>query len=108
MEKVFCYVRVFGDSQLGGDRFPRQIGASRAHAGQHGLKLAKIFREEAVSGSEETMNRPAWAAMMDALLSNGVRTILAEKARRAFPFPACAGGDHRRADQAWLQSGQRA
>jgi hypothetical protein len=42
------------------------------------------------------------------LLSNGVRTILAEKARPAFPFPACAGGDHRRADQAWLQSGQRA
>lgn len=82
MEKVFCYVRVSGDSQVPGDGFPRQIAACRAYAERHDIKIAAIYREEAVAGTEETMNRPAWSAMMDALLKNGVRTILIERLDR--------------------------
>lgn len=82
MTQVFCYVRVSGESQLDDDGFPRQIQACREYASRHDLKIAKIFREEAVSGTEETVNRPAWAAMMDELLANGVRTILIERLDR--------------------------
>jgi DNA invertase Pin-like site-specific DNA recombinase len=81
-EKCFGYVRVSGDSQLDGDGFPRQESAIRTYAARNGLKVAKIFREEAVTGTRETMDRQAWAAMMTALHSNGVKTILIERLDR--------------------------
>jgi DNA invertase Pin-like site-specific DNA recombinase len=82
--KVFCYVRVSGDPQLAPDRdaFPRQIAACREYANRHNLKIAGIYREEAVSGGEDMLNRPAWNALMDAVLKDGVRTILIEKLDR--------------------------
>ena len=35
-----------------------------------------------MTGSKETMDRPAWVAMMAALHSNGVKTIIIEKLDR--------------------------
>jgi site-specific DNA recombinase len=82
MEKVFCYLRVSGDSQIDGDGFPRQLAAIRSYAKTHGFRLARIFREEGITGSRETMDRPAWAEMMAALHANGVRKIIIEKLDR--------------------------
>src|SRR5579863_5661732 len=82
MEKAFAYLRVSGDSQLDGDGFPRQIGAIKAYAKAHGLKLARVFREEGVSGTIESMNRPAWSELMATLHSNGVRIVIVEKLDR--------------------------
>jgi DNA invertase Pin-like site-specific DNA recombinase len=41
-----------------------------------------VFREEGVTGTRESMDRPAWSEMMTALHSNGVRTIIIEKLDR--------------------------
>ena len=82
MEKVFCYLMVSGDSKIEGDGFPRQKAAIKAYATAKGLTIARYFREEEVSGARETMDKPAWAEMMTALHSNGVKTIVIEKLDR--------------------------
>lgn len=80
--KAFGYVRVSGDSQIDGDGFPRQEAAIKAYAKQHDVRIVKVFREEGVTGTKESAERPAWAEMMLALLSNGVKTIIIERLDR--------------------------
>jgi DNA invertase Pin-like site-specific DNA recombinase len=82
MTKAFGYVRVSGDSQIAGDGFPRQIAALKSYAKLHDIRLVKVFREEGITGTKETMDRPAWVAMMTALHSNGVRTVVIERLDR--------------------------
>jgi DNA invertase Pin-like site-specific DNA recombinase len=41
-----------------------------------------VFEEKGVAGAMDNMDRPAWAAMMTALHSNGVRTVIIEKLDR--------------------------
>lgn len=82
MTKAFAYLRVSGKGQIKGDGFDRQLGAVKEHAAANDIKIARIFREEGVTGTRETMDRPAWAAMMAVLHSNGVRTIVVEKLDR--------------------------
>lgn len=82
MEKAFAYLRVSGKSQVTGDGFSRQLQAIKAHASAHEIKIARVFREEGITGTKESMDRPAWAEMMTALHGNGVRTIIIEKLDR--------------------------
>jgi DNA invertase Pin-like site-specific DNA recombinase len=82
MQKAFAYLRVSGKGQIEGDGFTRQRAAIKAYADANGLKIVRQFREEGVSGTIETMDRPAWAEMMAALHANGVRTIIVEKLDR--------------------------
>src|SRR5215472_578217 len=82
MQKAFAYLRVSGRGQIEGDGFSRQHAAIKTYAGLHDFRVVREFREEGVSGTIETMDRPAWAEMMAALHSNGVRTILVEKLDR--------------------------
>lgn len=82
MTKAFGYIRVSGDSQIDGDGFPRQIAAIKGYAKQHDTRIVKVFREEGVTGTRETMDRPAWVDMMTALHGNGVKTIIIEKLDR--------------------------
>lgn len=82
MTKAFAYLRVSGKGQIEGDGFTRQLGAIKAYAASNEIKIAQVFREEGVTGTRETMDRPAWAEMMAALHSNGVRTIVVEKLDR--------------------------
>jgi site-specific DNA recombinase len=82
MTKAFGYVRVSGDSQIDGDGFPRQVAAIRAYAKQHDIRIVKVFREEGVTGTRDSAERPAWSEMMLALLSNGVKTIIIERLDR--------------------------
>lgn len=79
--KVYVYVRVSSDSQSEGDGIPRQTLACREYAKRHGLEIAAIYRED-FTGTEDTMRRPAWSAMMDAILTDGVRTVLVERLDR--------------------------
>jgi site-specific DNA recombinase len=48
----------------------------------HDIRIVHVFREEGVTGAKESMDRSAWAEMMIALYSNGVRTILIERLDR--------------------------
>lgn len=80
--KAFGYIRVSGDSQIEGDGFPRQTAAIKAYAKQHDIRIVKVFREEGVTGTKDSADRPAWAAMMLALLNDGVKTIIIERLDR--------------------------
>lgn len=82
MTKAFAYLRVSGKGQVEGDGFPRQLKAIRDYAAANGLKVVRVFREEGVSGTVESMNRAAWQELMTALHSNGVRTIIIERLDR--------------------------
>ena len=82
MVKAFGYLRVSGKGQVDGDGFPRQLQAINGYAAAHDITIVKVFREKGVTGSKESMDRPAFAEMMTALHSNGVRTIIIEKLDR--------------------------
>ena len=82
MTKAFGYLRVSGKGQVDGDGFPRQLQAINGYAAAHDIAIVKVFREKGVTGSKESMDRPAFAEMMTALHSNGVRTIIIEKLDR--------------------------
>jgi DNA invertase Pin-like site-specific DNA recombinase len=82
MTKAHAYLRVSGKGQVDGDGFPRQLKAVRDYATAHDMKIVNVYREEGVTGTKESMDRAAFAEMMTALHSNGVRTIIIEKLDR--------------------------
>jgi len=79
---AFGYLRVSGESQLNGDGLVRQRADITAWAKAHGYRISRWFEERAVSGSVETIDRPAFNTMLEALLSNGTRTVLIERLDR--------------------------
>jgi site-specific DNA recombinase len=95
MTKAFAYLRVSGKGQTSGDGFPRQLASVKAYSAAHDIRIVRVFRDEGVTGTKETMDRPAWVEMMAALHSNGVRTIIIEKldrlARDLMVQEACIG-----------------
>lgn len=78
------YLRVSGKAQAGADKdgFPRQRQAVAQFAQRHGYEIVAEFRDEGVSGTRELENRPALAALIDRIASNGVRVVLVERADR--------------------------
>jgi DNA invertase Pin-like site-specific DNA recombinase len=80
--RCFVYLRVSSLGQVDGDGFERQLVAVRAYTQANGIKIAKIFREEGVSGTKDLANRPALQELLTALHSNGVRLVLVEKLDR--------------------------
>jgi DNA invertase Pin-like site-specific DNA recombinase len=81
-KRAFAYLRVSGRGQVDGDGFPRQKAAIKAYAEAHGVRIARYFQEEGVSGKTDLENRPALTELMLALHSNGVKTVLIEKLDR--------------------------
>ena len=82
MEKVFGYMRVSGLGQVEGDGFERQKKAIEAYAASHGYKVVRLFREEGVSGTKATEDRPALRELIAALHSNGIRVVIVERLDR--------------------------
>ena len=82
MTKAFAYLRVSGKGQLEGDGFPRQLAAIKKHAAANDIKIARIFREEGVSGTKDLENRPALQDLLVALHSNGTKLVLVERLDR--------------------------
>lgn len=82
LTKAFAYLRVSGKGQVEGDGFTRQLEAIKKYAAAHGLKITKVYREEGVSGTTDWEDRPAFAEMMTALLSNGTHTVIVERLDR--------------------------
>lgn len=82
MTKAFAYLRVSGKGQVEGDGFTRQLEAIRKYATSNDLKIAKVYKEEGVSGTTDWENRPAFSEMMAAMLANGTRTVLVERLDR--------------------------
>jgi DNA invertase Pin-like site-specific DNA recombinase len=82
MTKAHAYLRVSGKGQVDGDGFPRQLKAIREYAAAHDIRIANVYREEGVSGTKDSADRPAWSELMTALHANGVRVVLIEKLDR--------------------------
>lgn len=76
------YHRVSGNSQLEGDGFPRQHDAVDRFAAAFGITLVKHFDEAAVSGTVESTDRPAFAAMLEYMAEAGIDTIVVERMDR--------------------------
>jgi DNA invertase Pin-like site-specific DNA recombinase len=81
-KSAYSYLRVSGKGQVDGDGFPRQREAVQKYAAANGLEITHEFVEKGVSGKTEWEDRPAFAEMMAALLSNGTRVVLVENLSR--------------------------
>jgi DNA invertase Pin-like site-specific DNA recombinase len=79
---AFSYLRVSGKGQLKGDGFERQRDAVARFARANGYAVVEEFRDEGVSGTKELASRPGLAALIDRVESDGVQTVLVERADR--------------------------
>ncbi len=82
MTSAFAYLRVSGLSQVDGQGFDRQLAAIRKYAAEHDIEIAKVYREEGVTGKSELDGRPALQELITDLLANGTRLVLVEKLDR--------------------------
>jgi DNA invertase Pin-like site-specific DNA recombinase len=80
--KVFAYLRVSGRGQLHGDGFTRQLLAIEKYASANGHEIVGVFREQAVSGATDIVDRPAWREMVGEILADGVKVIVIERLDR--------------------------
>lgn len=80
--KAVSYLRVSGKGQIEGDGFARQREAIRLYAAGQRIEILEEYRDEGVSGTKELADRPGLAALLDRLESNGVQTVVVERADR--------------------------
>ena len=79
---AFAYLRVSGKGQVQGDGFDRQRDAVHRFAKLNSFEIIEEFLDEGVSGSKELASRPGLARLLDRIESNGVKSILVERADR--------------------------
>jgi DNA invertase Pin-like site-specific DNA recombinase len=63
-------------------RLSRKAFPIADYAKAHGVTIVEEFQESGVSGTKELADRPALAALLAAIETNGVRTVLVERADR--------------------------
>ena len=80
--KAFSYLRVSSRGQIDGDGFDRQRDKILKWANANGAVIEKELREEGISGTNELDGRPAMIELLGAIASNGVRTVIVERADR--------------------------
>lgn len=78
------YLRTSSATNVGADKDSeaRQRKAIEAFAKRSGYEIAATFYDAAVSGKDPIMSRPGFAALLDKVVSNGVRTVIIEDASR--------------------------
>src|SRR5215208_8230930 len=84
LRPAVAYLRTSSATNTGADKDSgkRQRAAIDAFARSAGYEIAAEFYDEAVSGADAVTSRPGFAAMMERIASNGVRTIIVETANR--------------------------
>jgi DNA invertase Pin-like site-specific DNA recombinase len=84
LSKAVAYLRTSSAANTGVDKDSekRQRAAIEAFAKAAGYEVVDSYYDEAVSGADHITARPGFAAMMERIASNGVRTILVETANR--------------------------
>lgn len=78
MQQAYGYIRVSSKGQVDGDGFERQEAEIRTYAQGAGYEVEDFYREEGISGTTGEADRPAFQAMVEAILRNGVRTVIVE------------------------------
>jgi DNA invertase Pin-like site-specific DNA recombinase len=81
---ALAYLRTSSATNVGADKDSekRQRAAIASYAKRGGYELAGEFYDAAVSGADPIQNRPGFAALLDRIEGNGVRTVLVEDASR--------------------------
>lgn len=86
MTKAVAYMRTSSAAGVGGDRDsePRQRAAITSFAVEAGYEIAEadFYYDKAVKGADPVTSRPGFAAMLERIASNGVRTIIIESPDR--------------------------
>ena len=82
--QAVAYLRTSSATNVGADKDSdkRQRQAIEAYAKHAGYELVGEFYDKAVSGADPIETRPGFAAMLERIESNGVRTIIVETANR--------------------------
>ncbi|MEY9390652.1 DNA invertase Pin-like site-specific DNA recombinase [Bradyrhizobium barranii subsp. barranii] len=82
--KAVAYLRTSSAANVGADKDSdgRQRAAIESFANANGYELVGEFYDAAVSGADPIAERPGFAAMLDRIAGNGVRTILVESPDR--------------------------
>lgn len=80
--QAVTYVRVSGKGQADGDGPERQRQAIARFAHASKLSVVEEYSDLGVSGTKELADRPGLARLIDRLESNGVRTVIVERADR--------------------------
>ena len=83
-EPAIAYLRTSSATNVGSDKDSdkRQRHAIESFANRSGYDLVAEFYDAAVSGAERLQDRPGFAALLDRIEGNGVRTIIVEDASR--------------------------
>ena len=83
-ESAVAYFRTSSASNVGDDKdsLRRQRTAIDAFARSRGYRIVDEFCDAAVSGSDAIEDRPGFAALLDKLESNGIRTVIVEDVSR--------------------------
>jgi DNA invertase Pin-like site-specific DNA recombinase len=84
LNKAVAYLRTSSAANVGADKDSekRQRAAIEAFARSAGYEIVDSYYDEAVGGADPVTSRPGFAAMMERIAANGVRTILVETANR--------------------------
>jgi DNA invertase Pin-like site-specific DNA recombinase len=79
-----AYLRTSSAANVGADKDSekRQRAAIEAFARAARYEIVDSYYDEAVSGADSVPSRPGFAAMMERIAANGVRTIIVETANR--------------------------
>lgn len=80
--QAVAYLRTSSATNVDGDSHARQLAAIEAYAKSANVEIVAVYTDDAVKGADAIDNRPGFNAMMERLLSNGVRTIICESASR--------------------------
>ena len=83
-EAAYPYLRTSSAANVGSDKDSdeRQRAAIAAYAKRAGYRIVCEFYDAAVSGADSINARPGFAAMLERIAGNGVRTIIVETANR--------------------------
>ena len=76
MNQCYCYLRVSGLTQIDGGGLDRQLQTIEHYARDRGYEIVRVF-EEAISGTTDETERPAFREMIAEILSGiGSRTLV--------------------------------
>ena len=83
-QPAVAYLRTSSATNVGADKDSekRQRQAIEAFAKRAGYELEEWFNDPAVSGADPIDTRPGFAALLERVTSNGVRTVIVEDASR--------------------------